>query len=139
MTSVLILMLCNLSQAPRLYRNASSLVLTEHNGESVNPITYSAISAAKQLGGDITVLVCGTDCSKVAGEVAKAEGVGKVLVAQDEGFKGNLPEALSPLLVAAQKQFGFTHVLSGASAVGKVRLSKVMSVSMVTYLLHLDL
>lgn len=111
--------------APRLYRNASSLVLTEHNGESVNPITYSAISAAKQLGGDITVLVCGTDCSKVAGEVAKAEGVGKVLVAQDEGFKGNLPEALSPLLVAAQKQFGFTHVLSGASAVGKNALPRV--------------
>jgi electron transfer flavoprotein alpha subunit len=87
----------------------------------VSPLTYSAISAAKQLGGDITALVCGPDCSKVATELAKAEGVGKLLVAQDSGFKGFLPEALSPLILNAQKQFGFTHIVGAASAMGKVR------------------
>lgn len=109
-------------QAPRLCRNASNcLVLADHNGDSVNPATYSSISAAKQLGGEVTALVCGPDCSKVAGELAKAEGVGKLLIAQDDGYKGFLPEALSPLILAAQKQFGFTHIIGGASAVGKVR------------------
>lgn len=95
-------------------------MLADHDGQSVSPSTYSTISAAKQLGGDITALVCGPDCSKVAGELSKAEGVGKLLVAQDDCFKGSLPEAISPLILAAQKQFGFSHVLSGASAVGKV-------------------
>lgn len=96
------------------------MVLAEHDGQKVNPITYSTISAAKQLGGDITALVCGPDCSQVAGELSKADGVARLLVAQNDYFKGSLPEAVSPLVLAAQEQFGFSHVLSGASATGKV-------------------
>ena len=46
-------------------RNASSLVIAEHNGESVVPITYNTISAARELGGDVTALVAGPDCGKV--------------------------------------------------------------------------
>ena len=98
-------------------------MLAEHDGEKVNPITYSTLSAAKQLGGEVTALLCGTDCTKVAGELAKTEGVGKVLIAQSDCFKGSLPEAIAPLILAAQEQFSFTHVLSGASAIGKVSLS----------------
>lgn len=104
-------------------RNASSLVVVEHNGETVSPITYNALSAAKQLGGDITALVAGDSCPKVAEEMTKAEGVSKLLVAQHGGFKGLLPEALTPLLLEAQKQFTFTHVITGASAFGKVSLT----------------
>ena len=110
----------------QLSRNASSLVLVEHNGESVTPITYNAISAAKQLGGDITALVAGDNCTKVAEEMAKAEGVTKLLVAQHGGYKGLLPEAVTPLLLDAQKQFNFTHVIAGASAFGKVRVRTCM-------------
>ncbi len=104
----------------QLSRNASSLVVVEHNGESVIPITYNAISAAKQLGGDITALVAGDNCTKIAEELTKAEGISKLLVAQHSGYKGLLPEALTPLLLDAQKQFSFTHVIAGASAFGKV-------------------
>ena len=96
--------------------------MVEHNGENVSPITYNAISAAKQVGGEITALIAGENCTKVAEEMAKAEGVSKLLVAQHGGYKGLLPEALSPLLIEAQKQFSFTHVISGASAFGKVSL-----------------
>ncbi len=46
-------------------RNASTLVVAEHNGESVTPITYNTLSAAKEIGGDITALLVGEDCSKV--------------------------------------------------------------------------
>ena len=98
-------------------------MVVEHNGEAVTPITYNAISAAKQLGGDITVLVAGENCTKVVEEVAKAEGVLKLLVAQHGGYKGMLPEALTPLLLDAQKQFNFTHVVAGASAFGKVKFN----------------
>ena len=114
-----IMTLCSI-QTTHFFRNASSLVLAEHNGEAVAQTAYSAISAAKQLGGEVTTLVCGADCSKVVSELSQAEGVTKLLVAQDEGFKGFLPEALSPLILEAQKQFGFSHILSGASAMGKV-------------------
>lgn len=46
-------------------RNAASLVIAEHNGETVTPITYNTIAAAREIGGDVTALVAGPDCSKV--------------------------------------------------------------------------
>lgn len=95
-------------------------MFADHNGDTVNPLTYNTITAAKQLGGDVTALVCGSDCSKVVSELSKAEGVTKLLVSQDDAYKGFLPEAVTPLILAAQKQFSFSHILGGASAVGKV-------------------
>ncbi|VDM85581.1 unnamed protein product, partial [Strongylus vulgaris] len=47
------------------------------------------------LGGDIAVLVTGANSSKVAEQVAKVSGVKKVLVAQDEKLKNNLPGRLN--------------------------------------------
>ena len=58
-------------------RNASSLVVAEHNNASLGEATFSAIAAAAQLG-ERTVLVGGKDCGKVAEEVAKCKGVTKV-------------------------------------------------------------
>ena len=47
-------------------RNASTLVIVEHDNEKVVPSTLHAVSAAKQLGGDITCLVAGTGCESVS-------------------------------------------------------------------------
>ncbi len=48
-----------------LGRNASTLVIAEHDSNTVVPLTYNAIAAAKQIGGDVAVLLAGKDCSKV--------------------------------------------------------------------------
>ncbi|XP_067829629.1 electron transfer flavoprotein subunit alpha, mitochondrial [Heptranchias perlo] len=102
-----------------LQRLQSTLVLAEHNNEKLTPITLNAITAAKQLGGDVCCLVAGTNCGKVVEEVSKVQGVTKILVAQNDTFKGFLPEELTPLVLATQKQFKFTHICAGASAFGK--------------------
>ncbi|KAK6194937.1 hypothetical protein SNE40_000467 [Patella caerulea] len=102
-----------------LKRNNSTLVIAEHNNEKLTPITLNTVAAAKKLGGDVSCLVVGTQCSKVAEEVSKIEGVNKVLLADNDAFKGFLPEAISPLLVATQNQFKYTHILAGATAFGK--------------------
>ena len=47
-------------------RNASTLVVAEHNNETLLPITLNAITAAKQLGGEITCLVVGSKCGPVS-------------------------------------------------------------------------
>ena len=36
-----------------------------------------------------------------------------------------IPESLTPLLVAAQSQFKFTHILAGATAFGKVKITGI--------------
>ncbi|XP_029042265.1 electron transfer flavoprotein subunit alpha, mitochondrial [Osmia bicornis bicornis] len=108
-----------------LARYESTLVIAEHNNEMVLPITCNALSAAKKIGGDVTVLVAGNKCEKVAETVSKANGVSKVLVAENDAFKGFLPEALTPLIIATQNQHKFTHILAGATAFGKALLPRV--------------
>lgn len=57
--------------------------------------------------------------------MSKAVGISKILVADNASLHGHLPEPLAPLIVATQKQFGFTHILAGASAFGKTLLPRV--------------
>uniref|UniRef100_A0A673CMY2 Electron transfer flavoprotein subunit alpha n=1 Tax=Sphaeramia orbicularis TaxID=375764 RepID=A0A673CMY2_9TELE len=108
-----------------LQRFQSTLVVAEHNNEKLTPITLNAITAASKLGGEVSCLVAGTDCAKVAEEISKVQGVKKVLVAQHDSYKGSLPEELTPLVLATQKQFNFTHICAGASAFGKNLLPRV--------------
>ncbi|KAK6642652.1 hypothetical protein RUM43_004154 [Polyplax serrata] len=115
--------------ATKFWRQAqrfkSTLVVAEHDNTRLFPITQNTLTAAKSIGGDITVLVAGTKCEAVAKEVAQAAGVSKVLVAEDAAFNGFLPEALTPLILATQDQFKFTHILAGASSFGKSLLPRV--------------
>lgn len=101
-------------------------MLAEHNNEKLNPVTLHAITAAKQIGGDINCMVVGSsNCANVAKEVAAVGGISKILVAEDAAFAGFLPEKLAPLLLASQDQFKFTHILAGASAFSRSLLPRV--------------
>lgn len=106
-------------------RNASTLVLVDHDNISMNALTLSAVTAAQQIGGDITCLVAGTNVASVVEEVSKINGISKILVAQDDVYKGFLPENLTPLILESQKQFSFSHIFSGASACAKNLLPRV--------------
>lgn len=100
-------------------RLQSTLVIAEHNDKVLTPITGNAVTAAQQLGGDVTVLVAGSQCGPVAEAAAKLSGISRVLLAESDAFKGFVPEALTPLVLAAQNQFKFSHIVAGASAFGK--------------------
>ena len=115
-----------------MQRFESTLIIAEHNNEAILPITQNAITAAKKLGSDITVLVAGTKCGPVSEQISKSKDVARVLVAENEAFKGFLPETLTPLILAAQKQHNFSHIIAGASAFGKALLPRV-------HFLHLHL
>ncbi|XP_055632166.1 electron transfer flavoprotein subunit alpha, mitochondrial [Toxorhynchites rutilus septentrionalis] len=114
-----------IARAAQLRRFQSTLVLAEHNNEALNPITANAVTAAKKLGGDVTVLVAGSKVGSIAEAAAKLDGVGKVLVAESDAFKGLLAEAVTPLVLATQNQLKFTHIVAGASAFGKAVLPRV--------------
>jgi len=106
-------------------RLQSTLVIAEHDNNKLTPITLAALTAAKQMGGEISLLVAGTQCASVVAELAKAQGVGKILVADSDSLKGFLPETLTPLILATQDQFKFTHIVAGASAFGKSLLPRI--------------
>uniref|UniRef100_A0A8C6JQ42 Electron transfer flavoprotein subunit alpha, mitochondrial n=2 Tax=Melopsittacus undulatus TaxID=13146 RepID=A0A8C6JQ42_MELUD len=111
--------------ASLVQRFQSTLVIAEHNNETLTPITLNTITAAKRLGGEVSCLVAGTSCDKVAQEVSKVQGVAKVLVAQHDAYKGFLAEELTPLVVETHKKYNYTHICAGASAFGKNLIPRV--------------
>lgn len=106
-------------------RHASTLILAEHAGGKLAPATLNAIAASKKIGGDVTVLVAGKDVSGVAAEAGKAEGVKKLLVADDASLDGLLPERVAPVVLASHAQFKFTHILAPSTAFAKNVLPRV--------------
>jgi len=106
-------------------RFQSTLVVAEHDNNTLTPITLNAITAAKQLGGEVSCLVAGHNCASVVEALAKAGGVNKILVVDSDAMLGFMPERLAPIILASQQQFNYTHIVAGASALGKSVLPRV--------------
>lgn len=93
------------------------------------------------MGGSITALVAGDAPESVAKEVGKLTGISKVLLAKDAAYANALPENVAPLLVAAQSQFGFTHLFAGHTAIGKnifPRAAALMDVAAVSDIVGIE-
>jgi electron transfer flavoprotein alpha subunit len=95
----------------------SVLVITEHDNVTIKPATLNAVAAAAKIGGEIALLVAGSDCAAVAKAAAAISGVKKVLVADAPHYKDQLAENLATLVVALTP--GRTHILAPATSFGK--------------------
>ena len=101
----------------------STLILVEHEDGEIRPATLNVVTAAGQLGGDVHLLVAGSDIASVAEKASKIAGVAKVLAADDAGYKHELAENLSALVVSQAE--GHTHILFAATAAGKNVMPRV--------------
>ena len=99
------------------------LVIAEHDNASLKGATLNTIAAAKAIGGDIVVLVAGENCGDAAAAAAKAEGVSKVLVADNAAYAHQLAENVSQLVAAIGKEY--SHILAPATTAGKNTLPRV--------------
>ena len=117
----------------------SILILAEHDNQTLKPVTLSVIAAAKVIGGDIAVLVAGQSCAQVAEQVAQAEGVSKVLLADSSSYQHQLAENIAPLV--AEQASGLTHVLAAATTTGKnilPRVAALLGVNQVSEVLAIE-
>jgi electron transfer flavoprotein alpha subunit len=79
----------------------TTLLIAEHDHETLKDVTNKALTAAKELGADVHVLVAGGQGTKQAAEAAaKLSGVKKVLVAEGAAYEHDLAEPLAALIVA---------------------------------------
>ena len=101
----------------------SILVVAEHDNSSLKGATLNTLAAAAKMGGDISVLVAGQDCSAVADAAAKAAGVSKVLLADNAAYGHQLAENLALLVADLGKSF--THILVPATTTGKNFMPRV--------------
>lgn len=99
------------------------LVVAEHDNKQIKPATLNTITAAKQLGTDVTVLVMGGNCKGVAESVAKIEDVQKVILADAQPYSHLLAENIAPLITKLATDF--THILAPATTFGKNFMPRV--------------
>ncbi len=94
----------------------SILVIADHDNAALSPATLNAVSAAKEIGGDIHVLVAGSNARAVAEEAAKIDGVTKVLLADAPIYEHPLAETLAPLVVKLAADYDYILAPSTTSA-----------------------
>jgi electron transfer flavoprotein alpha subunit len=93
------------------------LVVAAHDNKAVRANVANAVTAAGQMGSDVTVLVAGKDCGEAAKSAAVIAGVAKVLQVEDAAYANWLAEDLAPLVVKLASNY--SHVVMAADSVGK--------------------
>ena len=95
----------------------SILILCDHDNGQLHSTTLNTVSAAKQIGGNIHLLVAGDPSGEVVKEAASIDGVEKVLVANNKCFENGLAENLAPLLKSLSANY--SHIMAPANTAGK--------------------
>ena len=100
-----------------------TLIVAEHDNQTLKAATLNAVAAAQQLGGDIDVLVVGSGCQAAADAAAAVPGVASVLLADNAAYENQLAENVS--LAVADVAAGYDAVLAAATANGKNVMPRV--------------
>jgi electron transfer flavoprotein alpha subunit len=101
----------------------SILVVAEHDNETIKAPTLVAIAAAEKIGGDIEVLVVGTNCAAAGEAASKIAGVSKVRVADNDVYGHQLAENIAALVVEIGKDY--SHILTPTTTSGKNFMPRV--------------
>ena len=101
----------------------SILVIAEHDNNELKGSTLNTVTAASEIGGDVSVLVVGSESSLVAEQASKISGINSVIHVDDPIYKNFLAEDLGNLVVSVAD--GFKYILAPATTFGKNFLPRV--------------
>jgi electron transfer flavoprotein alpha subunit len=100
-----------------------ALVIAEHDNAALKGSTLHTVTAAVACGGEVHLLVAGSNCGAAAQEAAGIAGVAKVLVADAPQFADGLAENVAEQVLAIAASY--SHILAPATAFGKNILPRV--------------
>ena len=100
-----------------------TLIVAEHDNQTLKAATLNAVAAAQQLGGDVDILVVGSGCEGAANAAAAVAGVGTVLCADNAAYEHQLAENVS--LAVADAAASYDCVVAPATANGKNVMPRV--------------
>jgi electron transfer flavoprotein alpha subunit len=101
----------------------ASLVIAEHDNQSLKAATLNAVAAALQCSADVDVLVAGNSTDTVATAVSQIAGVRKVIQVDSASLADQLAEPLAAQILSIANQY--SHILAPATANGKNVLPRV--------------
>jgi len=117
----------------------TTLVIAEHDNAGLKGSTLNTVTAATQCGGDVHVLVAGSNAGAAAAAAAQIVGVSKVLHADAAHFADGLAENVAEQVLAVAA--GYSHILAPATAYGKNILPRVaakLDVSQISEITKVD-
>lgn len=117
----------------------ATLIIAEHDNQSLKGATLNAVTAATQIGGDIHILVAGAGCQAVADEASAVAGVTKVLLADNAVYEHQLAENVSLLVAGLGRDY--SHVIAPATTAGKnlmPRVAALLDVAQLSDVIRID-
>ena len=102
-----------------------ALVIAEHDNASLKGSTHHTVTAALACGGEVHLLVAGSNAGAAAEQAAQIAGVTKVLVADAPHFADGLAENVAEQVLALAQANHYSHILAPATAYGKNILPRV--------------
>jgi len=99
------------------------LVIAEHDHQQLKAATLNTVAAATKIGGEVHVLVAGSNCNAAAQEAATLQGVSTVKVADAAHYQSQTAENLTALIIA--NAAGYSHILAPATTFGKNLMPRV--------------
>jgi electron transfer flavoprotein alpha subunit len=113
------------------------LLLAEHDSTSLSDQTAKTLTAATQIGSDVTVLVAGSGAKGAADAAAKLSGVSKVLLADDASYANQLAEPLAALIVSIAPAYDVIVAPATASAKNVLpRVAALLDVAQVSEIIE---
>ncbi|MEZ5810370.1 MAG: electron transfer flavoprotein subunit alpha/FixB family protein [Rhizobiaceae bacterium] len=101
----------------------TTLLIAEHDNQSLSDQTAKAMALATQLGGDVHVLVAGSGAKAAADEAAKLAGASKVLLADAPELQERLAEPMAALIVSLAGNYD--ALVAPATTMGKNVMPRV--------------
>ena len=95
----------------------TALVIAEHDNASIKGATLNTVTAAAQAGGDVHVLVAGSNAAAAAAAAAQIAGVSKVIHADGADLAHGLAENVAAQVLAIAGNY--SHIVFPATASGK--------------------
>lgn len=120
----------------------TSLLIADIDATGLNSATAKSLTAARQLGAPVHILVAGKNVSDAASQAASLEGVDKILVADANAYANHLAEAMATLILGLAPDY--SAILGSASSTAKnvlprvAALLDVMQISEITKVLAPD-
>ncbi len=115
------------------------LVIAEHDNAALKAATLNTVAAAQKIGGDIHVLVAGSNCQAAAQAAAQLNGVSTVKVADAAHYAAQTAENLTALVIA--QAAGYSHILAPATTFGKnlaPRVAALLDVAQISEISGVD-
>lgn len=117
----------------------NTLVVADHDNSVLKPVTRCTLAAARELGGDVDLLIAGHDCRSVGEQASNIGGVRQVLLAQSESYEHALAENLAPLVIELSNDYDY--VLTAHTTTGKnflPRVAAALDVQMISDIIAVD-